>query len=76
MRYKGYLRQRYKAVLGYTGLIMTIAGLAILSPLIALAAYPNEANLAWGFLVPGIGLSLLGLLLWKGLTPKTDVTLL
>ncbi len=75
MRYQSFLRQRYRAVLGYTGLIIAIAGLAILSPLIALFAYPNEANLAWGFLLPGLTLSLLGLALWKGLAPKEDATL-
>ncbi|MGC1310240.1 MAG: TrkH family potassium uptake protein [Phormidesmis sp.] len=75
MRYQSFLRQRYRAVLGYTGLIGMIAGLAILSPLIALLAYPEEANLAWGFLLPGLLLSGLGLLLWRSLTPKDGITL-
>lgn len=75
MRYQSFLRQRYRAVLGYAGLIFMIAGLAILSPLLALLAYPEEANLAWGFLLPGLGLSLIGALLWKGLAPKEGVTL-
>ena len=75
MRYQSYLRRRYKAILGYTGLIVMIAGLAILSPLIALLAYPEEANLAWGFLIPGLTLSLVGLGFWKFLAPKKAATL-
>ncbi len=75
MRYRSFLHQRYQAVFGYAGLIFMIAGLAILSPLLALLAYPEEANLAWGFLLPGLGLSIIGGLLWKGLAPKEGVTL-
>ncbi|MGB7087376.1 MAG: TrkH family potassium uptake protein [Phormidesmis sp.] len=80
MRYQSYLRQRYLVVLGYTGLICMIAGLAILSPLLALIAYPEEANLAWGFLLPGLLLGVIGFALWRSLLPrsgasKSDVTL-
>ena len=75
MRYQSFLRQRYRAVLGYTGLICAIAGLALLSPLIALLAYPEEANLAWAFLLPGLVLSGLGLVFWRALSPKSDASL-
>lgn len=75
MRYRSYLRRRYKAILGYTGLVAMIAGLAILSPLIALLAYPEEANLAWGFLLPGLTLSLVGLGFWRFFAPKQAATL-
>jgi len=71
MRYQSFLQQRYKAILGYTGLICAIAGLCIISPLLALIAYPEEAGLAWGFLLPGLSLSVLGLILWRSLTPKS-----
>ncbi|MGB3788595.1 MAG: potassium transporter TrkG, partial [Phormidesmis sp.] len=75
MRYQSFLHRRYQAILGYTGLICAIAGLCILSPLLALLAYPEEANLAWGFLLPGLLLSGLGVVLWRSLTPKTGATL-
>ena len=75
MRYRSFLHQRYQAVFGYAGLIFMIAGLAILSPLLALLAYPEEANLALGFLLPWLCLSIIGGLLWKGLAPKEGVTL-
>ncbi|MEL6468153.1 MAG: TrkH family potassium uptake protein [Cyanobacteria bacterium J06623_4] len=75
MRYQSFLRQRYRAVLGYTGLISAIAGLAILSPLIALFAYPEEASLAWGFLLPGLFLSGLGVVTWQLFNPGKAASL-
>lgn len=75
MRHQSFLRQRYQAILGYTGLTCAIAGLCILAPLLALFAYPEEANLAWGFLLPGLALSGLGVILWRSLAPKSGATL-
>lgn len=75
MRYQRFLRRRYRAIASYTGLVCMIAGLAILSPLIALLAYPEEARLAWGFLLPGLGLSILGFLCWRSLKPAKAETL-
>ncbi|MGB3612521.1 MAG: TrkH family potassium uptake protein [Elainellaceae cyanobacterium] len=74
MRYTAYLRQRYRAIIGYTGLICLIAGLGILAPLIALIAYPEEMAIAWGLLLPGGLLCLLGGLMWR-LAPKSTVSL-
>ena len=70
MRYADFLRQRYRAILGYTGLLSLIASLLILSPLALLIAYPQDAASAWGFLLPGLGLGLPGLVLWRRLTPR------
>ncbi|MEO1006570.1 MAG: TrkH family potassium uptake protein [Cyanobacteria bacterium J06638_38] len=74
-RYSRFLRQRYQAILGYTGLICAIAGLVILSPLLALIFYPEELNLAWAFALPGIVLAVVGGLLWRFLTPKQVISL-
>ena len=74
-RYSGYLRQRYRAILGYTGLIWAIAGLVILSPLLALIFYPEESNLAWGFAIPGLVLAIAGGLLWRFFAPKKTISL-
>ena len=71
-RYGRFLRQRYRAILGYTGLIGLISGGVILSPLLALFAYPEEIPLAWGFIVPGLALVLVGLLLWRLLAPQAE----
>lgn len=75
MRYGKFLRQRYRAILGYAGLIFLITGLVILSPLVALIAYPQEISLAWGFLIPGLVLASLGLLLWRLLAPQEAASL-
>jgi trk system potassium uptake protein TrkH len=75
VRYAEHLRQRYRAILGYTGLLCFIAGLLILAPLMLLVTYPSEAPLAWGFLLPGLLLALAGLLLWRRLTPRDGASL-
>jgi len=74
-RHSDFLRQRYKAILSYTGLISLISGALILAPLLLLIIYPAEASLAWGFLSPGLSLALLGLVLWQALKPKTAISL-
>ena len=74
-RYSKFLRQRYQAIIGYTGLICAIAGLVILSPLLALIFYPEEAGLAWGFALPGLVLTIIGGLLWRFLAPKKIISL-
>ncbi|MDY7013943.1 MAG: TrkH family potassium uptake protein [Cyanobacteriota bacterium] len=74
-RYQHFLRQRYKAILGYTGLSCAIAAGFILFPLLALLAYPEEFPLAWGFLLPGVLLAAVGGLLWWKLAPKKTESL-
>jgi len=68
-RYSDFLRQRYRIVLGYTGLIAALIGGIILSPLCLLPAWPDESALAWGFLLPGAGLVAAGAALWRSLLP-------
>jgi trk system potassium uptake protein TrkH len=70
VRYPAFLRLRYRAIGGYSGLVGLIAGLVILSPLLLLAVFPGEARQAWGFLVPGLVLVGAGLGLWRRLTPR------
>ena len=70
MRYADFLRRRYRAILGYTGLLSLIASLLILSPLALLVVYPQDAASAWGFLLPGLVLGLPSLALWRRLTPR------
>ncbi len=75
MQHRNWLEQKYRAILGYTGFMAAIAGITILFPLIALIAYPQEAKLAWGFLIPGLFLVLIGLLLWcKGKDSSTSLS--
>ena len=56
-----FLFQRYQTILGYTGLICVITGITILLPLVTLPFYPQEIKLAWGFLFPGVTLTIIGL---------------
>ena len=69
-----WLRQKYRAIFGYTGLICAIAGATLLFPLLALLAYPEEIEQAGGFLLPGLFLAGLGYFLWRNL--KNSVTVL
>jgi len=75
VRYAEYLRYRYKAILGYTGLLSLLVSLLILSPLALLITYQDEVSQAWGFLLPGLVLALPSLWLWRRLTPRPPVSL-
>jgi trk system potassium uptake protein len=75
MRQRAYLRARYQAVLAYTGLITLIASLVILSPLLLLPFYPQEAGHAWGFLLPGLALGVPSLWVWRALVPSQPISL-
>lgn len=75
LRYTDFLRQRYRAILGYTGLLILIAGLLILSPLLLLLFYPTEVSQAPGFVLAGLGLAVPGLILWRRLIPRPAVSL-
>lgn len=75
MRERAFLRQRYRAIFSYTGLIGLIGGLLILSPLALLPLFPAETTLAWGFGLPGLVLAALGTGLWRFLKPPAAVAL-
>lgn len=75
VRYAAFLRERYKAILAYTGLLILIASLLILSPLVLLVFYPEEAPLAWAFLVPGLLMGIPGLYVWRRLSPRPAASL-
>ncbi|MBN1360215.1 MAG: TrkH family potassium uptake protein [Sedimentisphaerales bacterium] len=64
MRVRSSLAQQYAGVLRYTGLILVVGGLLMLSPLLALVAWPQESRHAAAFLVPATVLCLGGGALW------------
>lgn len=74
-RYRQFLGSRYRAILGYTGLVLVIVGAIITLPTLVLLAYPRESGLIWDFLLPGITLSVAGGLIWRLLTPRGAVDL-
>jgi trk system potassium uptake protein TrkH len=75
VRYREYLRRRYRAIAGYSGLLMLVAGLLVLSPLLLLPFFPAEANLVWAFFLPGLLLAVPGVVLWRWLTPRPALSL-
>jgi trk system potassium uptake protein TrkH len=75
VQHRHYLFQRYRLILGYTGLVLVITGAIILSTLLVLPFYPEEIRHATGILIPGGLLALCGLGLWRGLRPDAAVGL-
>jgi trk system potassium uptake protein TrkH len=75
LREKEYLKARYAAILASLGMILMLASGLLVTPLLALAAYPNEAGDAWAFLVPAAVMGFIGLGLWRFFRPSTTVTL-
>lgn len=65
MREKEFLRQRYCAILSYTGAILSLSGVLMFSPLLAILAYPQEVRHLWTFVIPAFTLGILGLFLWR-----------
>lgn len=59
------LRQRYLTILSYTGLILLLGGVFMLTPLLALLAWPDEWIHCTGFIFPAIILSGIGAGVWK-----------
>ncbi|RJX29396.1 MAG: TrkH family potassium uptake protein [Desulfarculus sp.] len=75
LRQEQFLRQRYRAIAAYTGLIFFLLGFLMVAPLCALLAWPGEAGQAWWFLLPGGGLAALGAGLWRSLRPSEPAPL-
>jgi trk system potassium uptake protein TrkH len=75
LREASYLRQRYRTILSYTGVILTLCAGLMLTPLLALIAWPKEGSHAWSFVLPAILMGSLGLAVWRLLRPKVHVVL-
>ncbi|MFW5869219.1 MAG: TrkH family potassium uptake protein, partial [Armatimonadota bacterium] len=60
-----HLRQRYRAILSYTGVILTICAGLMLAPVTCAVFWPAELRLAPGFVAPALVLGLAGLTLWR-----------
>lgn len=75
MREKGYLKQRYAAIISSVGVILFLSSAVMLSPLLILLSHPGEADHAWAFGLPAVCLFLLGIALWKAFHSPHDITL-
>jgi len=75
LRHRNYLRLRYRALFGYTGTILLIIGLLLLTPLAVIPFYPDEITYAPAFMVPAVLLAGTGYLLRRRLIPKTPISL-
>jgi trk system potassium uptake protein TrkH len=74
-RYAEFLRHRWRIMLGYTGLVSVLVGMIILTPCLGLFFFPGELALAWGVVIPGLSLTVSGLIVWRGLLPRGGATL-
>ena len=75
MRYREYLRRRYRIMLNHAGAIGVIIGLLIASPLLALPFFRDEARLAPAFLLPALVIIIAGALLSRIHIPEESAGL-
>ncbi len=75
MREARYLRERYRTILSYTGLILALCAGLMLTPLLALVAWPAERSQAWSFVIPAVLMGTPGLVMWRRLRTKDHVVL-
>lgn len=75
MREREYLRERYAAILSISGIILVLAGGVMLTPLLVLAGYPEEAAQALAFGLPSACLAGLGIGMWRLFRSTSKITL-
>lgn len=76
MRVDVNLKQRYRAILSYTGLILLLAGVLMLAPLLTLVAWPYEWVYSEGFIFPAIVLAGIGAGMWRIFRTRNSVVVL
>ncbi|XWX03341.1 potassium transporter TrkG [Aggregatilineales bacterium SYSU G02658] len=70
MRQKEYLRSRYRAIVGYTGVMMSLLGGLHLVPLIVVPFFTSEAQFAPVFLLTSLLLFIPGYLAYRRFQPR------
>lgn len=75
MRYRKYLRERYRILASYVGLILAVVGGTLLVPLLVIAFYPDEVVYADSILLSAVPLIVIGLMIWRLLKPQTVANL-
>ncbi len=75
MRRRSIILRQYRIILSYVGTILFLAGVLMITPLLALIAYPQEAKYAAGFAIPAVILLFIGGILWRVLRQRRSTTL-
>jgi trk system potassium uptake protein TrkH len=75
MRYRSFLRERYRALLGYTGGVIAVVGVFHLLPLLIIPFYPVELVHAGTFVLAGLPLVIVGILLFRLFSPREPLSL-
>ena len=65
----------YRLIFGYLGLFIAFVGVAILLPLLALFAYPEEAKDWYCFVIPGLSAIILGAAMFMLIVRRTKTQL-
>lgn len=68
-RQQAYLRERYRALVGYTGVLLVLVGASYLITLVMLIFYPQEWRLGGAWLLQGALVMGLGGFMWKRYAP-------
>lgn len=72
MREREYLRERYRALMGYTATLITVIGVIYLLPLLVILFYRDEVRYAPVFLLLGLPLVLVGRVIRLRLLPHPE----
>ncbi|MDW8172517.1 MAG: potassium transporter TrkG [Anaerolineae bacterium] len=74
-RQQAYLRQRYRAFVGYIGALIYILGFVQLVPLLLIPFFPDEWRLSGAFLITGLPLIVSGMILRRRYMPEQTLSL-
>lgn len=69
------LIQHYRAIFSYTGYVLFLIGLVMLTPLLVVFSWRNEMTDVSGFILPAFILVISGIVVWRLLRPPKPVTL-
>ncbi len=75
MRYRRYLQDRYRAMLGYMGKLLIIIGAIYLTPLLVIPLYPDEWRYSLSFIAIGIATIAVGWFFSARLRPNEGFSL-
>lgn len=70
-RYAFLLQRRYRTIAAYVGLILSLAGVLVASPVLIFFSNPEESHWWWALLGPSAVLIIPGWFAWKRCAPST-----